>query len=58
MDRENRGKLTTAEFVKLMMFLGYGEKWKVDVRIRLLWWLVCVVVIFSLFQGEKIRAVN
>ncbi|XP_048731251.1 calmodulin-4-like isoform X1 [Ostrea edulis] len=30
MDRENRGKLTTAEFVKLMMFLGYGEKWKVD----------------------------
>lgn len=30
MDKENRGKLTTAEFVKLMMFLGYGERWKVD----------------------------
>lgn len=31
MDKENRGKLTTSEFVKLMMFLGYGERWKVDV---------------------------
>ncbi|XP_062603548.1 calmodulin-4-like [Saccostrea cucullata] len=30
MDKENRGKLTTAEFVKLMMFLGYGERWKVE----------------------------
>lgn len=31
MDKDNRGKLTTSEFVKLMMFLGYGERWKVDV---------------------------
>lgn len=30
MDKDNRGKLTTSEFVKLMMFLGYGERWKVD----------------------------
>lgn len=31
MDKTNRGKLTTSEFVQLMMFLGYGERWKVDV---------------------------
>nr|XP_022313655.1 calmodulin-4-like isoform X2 [Crassostrea virginica] len=30
MDKTNRGKLTTSEFVQLMMFLGYGERWKVD----------------------------